>query len=91
MPGYIPCNYMINFIIAEAEYNIVSLEYLLNSNMSKDTFLEYMGWKEAIFDRLKASNNNKVEYGIFIPTPRSIFYKQTKGWKDMLCVLINNQ
>lgn len=38
------------------EGNFVSLEPLRNSN-DKTIYLEYMGLKEAIFERLEASNN----------------------------------
>lgn len=44
------------------ECKSVSLEALEKLNI-KTNFLEYMGLKEAIFERLKTSNdNNKVEY-----------------------------
>lgn len=62
--------------------NFVSLEILRNSNV-RTNFLEYMGLKRAVFERLKASNNNKVKYGQFIPNVLGIFYKQSKDCKDM--------
>lgn len=51
-----------------------------------------MGLKEAILDRLEASNKNKVKYGRFIPNSIGIlFYKQSKECKYMYCVLIKNK
>lgn len=48
-----------------------------------------MGLKEAILERLEASNKNKVR---FIPNSIGIlFYKQSKECKYMYCVLINNK
>lgn len=67
---------------------ILCLETLRNSNV-KTNFLEYMGLKKSILERLKASNNNN--HGPFIPNSLTMFYKQNKGCKDMYCVLINNK
>lgn len=50
-----------------------------------------MGLKGAIFERLKAANNNKVKQGPFISNSLSMFYKQNEGCKYLFCVLINNK
>lgn len=45
-----------------------------------------MGLKEAILERLEASNKNKVKYGRFISNSIGIlFYKQSKECKYVLC------
>lgn len=56
------------------EINLASLETLRNSNVH----LECMGLKEAVFEGLKASNDNKVEYVPFIPHFLTNFNKQSK-------------
>lgn len=44
--------------------------------MLRQIFSAYISLKEAILERLKTSNKNKVEYGLFIPIPS--IYLQTK-------------
>lgn len=88
--NYFNCGYKFIKDLMTEEGNFVSLETLENSNV-KTNFLEYRSLKGAVFERLKALNNNKVEYGPFIPNSLSIFYKQSKGCKDMYYVLIDNK
>lgn len=45
-------------------------------------FSAYISLKEAILERLKTSNKNKVEYGLFIPISLNLFANKAKNvWK----------
>lgn len=50
--------------------------------MLRQIFSAYISLKEAILERLKTSNKNKVEYGLFIPISLNLFPNQAKNvWK----------
>lgn len=50
--------------------------------MLRQIFSAYISLKEAILERLKTSNKNKVEYGLFIPISLNLFANQAKNvWK----------
>lgn len=68
----------------DIESKLVSLESLKNYNV-KTIFKIYIGLKEAILERLKTSNQNKLEIEPFISNSISISYnfKQIKGYKVM--------
>lgn len=74
--NYFNCGYKFIKDLMTEEGNFVSLETLEDSNV-KTNFLEYRSLNGAIFERLKALNNDKVEYGPFIPNSLSYFL-QTK-------------
>lgn len=73
-----------------ATVSSLNVENLRNSNVKTD-FQEYIGWEGAVFERLKASNNKQIEYVPCIPNYLSIFYKQSKGCKNMYYVLIDKK
>lgn len=50
--------------------------------MLRQIFSAYISLKEAILERLKTSNKNKVEYGLFIPISLNLFANKAKNvWK----------
>lgn len=50
--------------------------------MLRQIFSAYISLKEAILERLKTSNKNKIEYGLFIPISLNLFANQAKNvWK----------
>lgn len=73
-----------------ATVSSLNVENLRNSNVKTD-FQEYICWERAVFERLKASNNKQIEYVPCIPNYLSIFYKLSKGYKNMYYVLIDKK
>lgn len=79
--------------MADVESDFESLKLLRNANV-KAIGLNYivLKLKEALSKRLKPpKKQNKVKYWPFIPNYiyMYVFYKQSKGYKDIHCELIN--
>lgn len=67
------------------EGNFMGLRTLRNLNVKTFFLKEYIGFEEAIFERLKSQIIIKVDYGPFILNSFSMFYKQSK------CTLTNTK
>lgn len=78
--------------LVDVESDFKSLKLLRNSNVNA-IGLDYivLKLKEAVLKRIKTSKKNKVKYWPFIPNYiyMYVFYKQSKGYKNIHCKLIN--
>lgn len=60
--------------------------------MLKQIFSAYISLKEATLERMKISNKNKVEYGLFTPISLNLFTNKAKNvWKCTVYLTITKK
>jgi hypothetical protein len=86
------CNARLVYIrnILDSEGNILSLQDIRKLNI-KTNFIEYAGLKKSSVVYSSKPHRNKFHIGPIIPKSLKLFYKNSKGCKDMYNILLYNK